>query len=34
MDGFSGYNQIKMYPDDKKQEHRWVCFAIRLYLLD
>ena len=33
MDGFSGYTQIKMYPEMKRihhSEHHWVCFAIRL----
>jgi len=29
MNGFLGYNQIKMYPNDHF-EHHWACFAIRL----
>ena len=31
MDGFSGYNQIKMYPEDEKYTSFWTPLAVYCY---
>jgi len=38
MDDFSGYNQIKMYPEDKKHTSFWAplglfCYIVMLFRL-
>jgi len=33
MDGFSGYNQIKMYPEDEKHTSFWTLLGVYCYTI-
>ena len=33
MDGFSGYNQIKMYPEDEKHTSFWIPLGVYCYTM-
>ena len=33
MDGFSGYNQINMHPEDEKHTSFWTPFGVYCYIV-
>ena len=33
MDGFSGYNEIKMYPEDEKYTSFWMSLGVYCYIV-